>query len=324
MLYSKNRRNENMVYGEGENMQQLKGIIGGIRFIDEKLSFKNFSNLNNKSSSDVVKRKINESPECFILIVYKGKLYYDDGIKDNLVLNQNEVIFYKPLERVNIRTVPNEYAEFCTISFSAKVFSDDEESLLRIFNYEKGKNVIRLDEIDNGKIILNLFEGTKKYSDLNLKISHFIAILKMILSELCIAYDKDAPKIAEKYSQEYDSKIYSYITRNFNKDYSIYDISNKFYVSPSYINKICKRFYSMPYRQMIIDIKMWYARSLISKIPDIKLNRVANMCGYNEYSAFYKAYLNYFGIKPKDDCRLFEETGSFYNKFVEDKEIGAK
>lgn len=299
-------------------MQKLKGIIRTIRFIDEKLSFKNYANVNNPNSSFVIKNQTNQTPECIILIVYKGKLLYNDGNNKNIFLNENELIFFKPFEKINIKTVPNEFTEYCIVSFSSKVFSKYEESLLRIFNYVDGKNIFNLNEIENGKNILNLFNDSKRYSELNLKVGHFIAILKLMLSELCIAFDKNAPQIAEKYSQEYDSKIYSYITRNFNKNLSINDVAEKFYVSPSYINKICKKFYLLPYRQMIIDIKMWYARNLMSKVSGVTLNKIASMCGYNEYSAFYKAYLNYFGIKPKDDYNLFLQTGSFYNKFTND------
>lgn len=299
-------------------MQKLKGIIRTIRFIDEKLSFKNYANVNNPNSSFVIKNQTNQTPECIILIVYKGKLLYNDGNNKNIFLNENELIFFKPFEKINIKTVPNEFTEYCIVSFSSKVFSKYEESLLRIFNYVDGKNIFNLNEIENGKNILNLFNDSKRYSELNLKVGHFIAILKLMLSELCIAFDKNAPQIAEKYSQEYDSKIYSYITRNFNKNLSINDVAEKFYVSPSYINKICKKFYLLPYRQMIIDIKMWYARNLMSKVSGVTLNKIASMCGYNEYSAFYKAYLNYFGIKPKDDYKLFLQTGSFYNKFTND------
>lgn len=295
-------------------MQELKGIIRTIRFIDAKVSFKNYTSLNNPNSSQVLKYKKNEYPECIILIVYKGKLLHNDN--KNIILNSNELVFFKPLERIDIKTIPNEFTEYCIVSFSSKIFSKDEESLLRIFNYENSKNILNLNKLENGKIILNLFNDTKRYSELNLKIGHFIAMLKAILSELCIAFDQDSPIIAEKYSQEYDSKIYAYITRNFNKNLSIQDVADKFFVSPSYINKICKKFYLMPYRQMIIDIKMWYARNIMSRIPGTTLNTVSEMCGYNEYSAFYKAYINYFGIKPKDDYKLFLQTGSFYNKFI--------
>ena len=45
---------------------------------------------------------------------------------------------------------------------------------------------------------------------------------------------------------------------------------------------------------------MWYAYNLIAKHPKMTMNKIAEMCGYNEYSAFYKAYLNYFGISPKE------------------------
>ena len=41
------------------------------------------------------------------------------------------------------------------------------------------------------------------------------------------------------------------------------------------------------------------------------------MCGYAEYSAFYKAYLNYFGITPKEDYEIYSKTGAFYNKYID-------
>ena len=84
------------------------------------------------------------------------------------------------------------------------------------------------------------------------------------------------------------------------KNITAESVAESFFVSKWYVNNICKRFYNKSFRQTIIDMRMWYAYNLIAKHPTMTINKIAEMCGYNEYSAFYKAYLNYFGISPKE------------------------
>lgn len=295
-------------------MQRQQGIVWSIRFIDEKISFINLININNPCYNLAFDKKVIANYSVFIN--YKGKLSLNSDSHNKTILKENDLVLLKPFDEFNINTIANEDAEYCIATFSSELFSDDEQALLRIFNYNPNNNIYHLNDIENGDLIVRLFERTKKYSKLNFKKGHFIAMLKAILSELCIYFDKSSPETAEKYSREYDAEIYNYILSNFNKNPSIKSVAQKFYASPSYVNKVCRHFYQMPYRQMIIDIRMWYSRGLIEMHRDIKLKKISEMCGYAEYSAFYKAYLNYFGITPKEDYELYLKTGRFYNKYI--------
>ena len=44
------------------------------------------------------------------------------------------------------------------------------------------------------------------------------------------------------------------------------------------------------------------------------LHEIAELCGYNDYSAFYKNYKSFFGISPKEDMKYYKENKDFYKK----------
>ena len=61
----------------------------------------------------------------------------------------------------------------------------------------------------------------EEYSKKNLCKAHFVSLIKMFASEICIEFDKIHPNDVEKYSKEYKLRIYDYICQNFNKSQKI-------------------------------------------------------------------------------------------------------
>lgn len=249
----------------------------------------------------------------FICLIYTGAVEYFSN-SGNTRLCENDFVICKPREPCRIETIPNVDARYCIICFSGRLFNEEEVSLLRAFNNRDNgeSNIYCIDKMSNPGLSKNLADSFSVYSKRRLNKAHFISLLKMFTSEICIEFDKTHPNDVEKYSNEYNLRIYDYICQNFNKSITTDTVAEKFFVSRWYVNNICHRFYCLPFKQMVTDMRMWYARGLIMRNPNIRLIEVSQLCGYKEYSAFFKAYQTYFKISPKDDYKKFLSTGRFY------------
>ena len=118
--------------------------------------------------------------------------------------------------------------------------------------------------------------------------------------------------IPAKFSHEYDLRVYSYIQSRALTKIKIEDIENEFFISSWHIKKICEKFYNMGFSDMIKDTRMWAARGFMATKKANELHEVAELCGYTDYSAFYKTYKSFFGTNPKDDLIYYKENNTFY------------
>ena len=295
-------------------MQKQKGIIKRYIFYKPDLNVINYKNIDNSSRS-IAYANGNTEPHYFICYVHNGELEFVSYNKKTK-LCENDFVICKPHEVYRVETVPNSDAWYCIITFSGRLFGDDDTALLRAFNNRDNgcDNFYNIEKMTNPEFVKSLAKLFEEYSKKNLCKAHFVSLIKMFASEICIEFDKIHPNDVEKYSKEYNLRIYDYICQNFNKNITTDTVAKKFFVSRWYVNNICRHFYKLSFKQTIADMRMWYARGLIIKNPDIRLVEVSQLCGYKDYSGFFKAYQGYFGISPKDDCKKYKSTGKFYTK----------
>ena len=275
------------------------------------ISYKITYNTDNQSR-DLVYQKPVEDKHFNIIYVTNGELEISFK-NDRKILKENSFAIFKPEENVTICTVPCKNASYYIFSFLSSLFNEEEYTLLRAFNNTNQfrEKLYTTNNMSNPNLIKGLIDLNDSYLRKNLNIAHFLSTIKIFLSEICLEFDKKHPKDVKKYSDEYDLNIYNYICQNFNINITLESVASKFFVSKWYVNEACKHFYKLPFKQTITDMRMWYARGLFVKHKKIKMNEVARLCGYKEYSSFFKAYLSHFGISPKDDYEKYLKTKSF-------------
>lgn len=292
-----------------KNAMGLSRITG---FYKPEFKISLFKTADDVSHETVWVKSTEEYEYYFICYIYSGNLEYSCA-GNTVTLCENQFVICKPFEPCNIFTIPNVDSRYCLINFSGQLFNSEESELLRAFNNRNNgeDNIYRIEEAANSVLFKQLADSFSEYTKKRLSKAHFTSLLKMFISEICIAFDQTHPNDIERYSDEYDLRIYDFICQNFNKNITIDTVSENFFVSRWYVNNLCHRFYKLPFKQMITDMRMWYARGLIVRNSKITLAKVAQLCGYKEYSAFFRAYNNYFGVSPKDDLEKYLATGSF-------------
>ena len=95
------------------------------------------------------------------------------------------------------------------------------------------------------------------------------------------------------------SKILQYIDEHLDEALDAKSIANRFFVSTSWVFHIFKKHLQIGYKQYVNHRKMLHAQQLVqSGTPP---TQVVLLCGFEEYTTFYRQYKRHFGISPQTD-----------------------
>jgi AraC-like DNA-binding protein len=96
-------------------------------------------------------------------------------------------------------------------------------------------------------------------------------------------------------------KIIKHINDHLFEQLSLKEISEMFYISQSQLNRIFRRATGSPVWEYITIKRLIAARSQIQK--GLPAGKVCTICGFKDYSSFYRLYKERFGVSPKQDCK---------------------
>lgn len=273
------------------------------------------------SRSVIHQRKNNSGYEIFY--VQKGNftaLFSGKSVKlspgDVLVARSNEdfQIFGIPFDEK--AELHNPLYSVLAINFHQRFFEDvkGDKDFLRVFNNRDKyqNNIYKKSDFGELNIEESIIKTLKKYSDYQLGMVHYATVVSMLITWLDLCFDNKFKVESTNSSDEYDLKIWDYICANFcSPDISIKKICEKFSVSKWYVNKTTKRFYNASFQKTIDTMRMWYAKWQIQNRYITDLTKLSYLCGYIDYSGFYRCYKKIFGISPKEDLTYFKRNGLF-------------
>jgi YesN/AraC family two-component response regulator len=101
---------------------------------------------------------------------------------------------------------------------------------------------------------------------------------------------------------ENDNIFYSllrYIEKNFNRRLYLRDIAKKFGLTPNYCCKLFSKVKGMTFSQYVTSLRMNKA-SLLLKCPDLSINKIALMVGFDDYTYFEKVFKRVFRHTPTE------------------------
>lgn len=106
--------------------------------------------------------------------------------------------------------------------------------------------------------------------------------------------------------------IETYIMANYNKNLSLYTLSQMVYLSIPYLSKVFKEEKGKSLKQFINEVRMEKAKSFL-KNPEFKISEVGEKVGYDKVHGFLKLFKEYTGMTPgeyrasirrEDDLRI--------------------
>ncbi|MFT4106305.1 MAG: AraC family transcriptional regulator [Lacrimispora sp.] len=105
-------------------------------------------------------------------------------------------------------------------------------------------------------------------------------------------FEKHSP-----YSNPKVADIITYIHYNIDSQLSIGEIASHFYLSTSYLCRLFKKDTGTTINSYITSRRIELAQTLLS--GGYSVNEVYSMCGFNDYSNFFKAFTKKVGISPR-------------------------
>lgn len=93
-------------------------------------------------------------------------------------------------------------------------------------------------------------------------------------------------------------EILQYIEEHLSEEISLRSISSQFLVSQSSVSQIFKKQMNVSFYKVVTQRRLIEAKNLI--IAGTPLKEVTELCGFSDYSVFYKAFVKQYGISPKE------------------------
>lgn len=124
--------------------------------------------------------------------------------------------------------------------------------------------------------------------------------LTVLLCELYPQFErlKQSPASAEK---NIFSDIIEYINLNLKEELSLSLLCERFYISKSQLNRSFKRIIGSTVWEYITNKRLLLAKKLLEE--GVGPTKVFLSCGFNDYTAFYRAYRAKFGCPPSETSR---------------------
>lgn len=90
-----------------------------------------------------------------------------------------------------------------------------------------------------------------------------------------------------------------YMRKNFNKEISLNDISERFFINPYYFSQLFKKKTGQTYQNYLTELRVSRAKKLFVE-TDLKIYEVCSMVGYTDTNHFNKVFERIVGVKPSE------------------------
>lgn len=227
---------------------------------------------------------------CFL----RGKaIFHVEGTAYRL--QPGDILLMRPAEAHYVQVDISEPYERICLNFDTGLLTplDPENQLVQpFFERKAGKQNLFRPEKDACLEYLKRMVTSSQNQRLTI-----LANLVLLMQQLCDMFQTGQQSINDPDTMEY--RLIRYINKNLDRELTITDLCDKFFVSRT---QLCDRFKQATGTTVgnYISVKrLLLARHLL--LRGQKATEVATACGYEDYSAFYRAYMKYFGHSPKDE-----------------------
>ncbi len=97
-----------------------------------------------------------------------------------------------------------------------------------------------------------------------------------------------------------------YMSKNFNRNISLNEISEKFFINPYYFSQLFKKKTGETYQNYLIGLRVDRAKKLLEE-TNLKLYEICELIGYTDINHFNKIFERIIGVKPGEYKRFIEK-----------------
>ena len=90
-----------------------------------------------------------------------------------------------------------------------------------------------------------------------------------------------------------------YMSKNLNKNITLNDISEQFFINPYYFSQLFKKRTGESYLNYLTGLRIKRAQKLLES-TDLKVYEICEMIGYTNINHFNKVFERMVGVKPRE------------------------
>ncbi len=122
--------------------------------------------------------------------------------------------------------------------------------------------------------------------------------LEKLLEKLLVKLPRLNNEITPEFASSFDNLV-AYLNENYSKKHTLKSLSEKFFMSETYICTLFSKKLSTTFSMYIIALRMKKAGELIST-ANTTMKEIGILCGYSDYFYFCKVFKNFYGMTPSE------------------------
>lgn len=126
----------------------------------------------------------------------------------------------------------------------------------------------------------------------------------VLLVQIARAAALDPNTAARTEKQELVKGIIAYVENNLAEKITLEDVANRFFVSASTVTHLFNKRLNVSFYKYVMQRRLWQAQNLIRE--GMPMEKIATAVGFNDYSAFYRAFRQEYGMSPR---QYLKKTG---------------
>lgn len=119
----------------------------------------------------------------------------------------------------------------------------------------------------------------------------------VLLVQIARAAASDPAAVTKVEKTELLSGILAYVENNLSEKITLEDVANRFFVSASTVTHLFSKKMNISFYKHVMQRRLWRAKNLIKE--GMPMEKIANQVGFGDYSAFYRAFKQEFGLSPR-------------------------
>ena len=223
------------------------------------------------------------------------------------ILEPGCILLIRPSETHRVHIDNDCMYERVIVNFTADIIKSIDPNLLLLQAYDE-RSLGNLNMYRPGEFSINPIKYIKSMCSLDISNDErrlvVIANLITLLNETRAIFGKRSNKYYIA-NNDIDYNIIQYINSNLFNPLSLDIISERFFISKTHLERKFKLLTGTSVFEYITLKRLAEAQQLLLKGE--KATHVSKICGYNEYSTFYRAYKKNFGVPPSDKVKLNNE-----------------
>lgn len=222
----------------------------------------------------------------------------------NYQLTPGCILIMRPSESHRVKILGSEKYERYAINFSVSAIDniDPQRRLIKaFFNRPSGRGNLYLPtefkEDNIQRLFSEMFHGTDDYEKRLRLITRLFLLLSMINNAFL---NRGSAEYLPP--QSMSEKMVSYVNTHLLEKLSVPILANHFFLSTSQFSRIFKQATGAAPWEYITIKRLTAAREKMR--GGYSAQNACEICGFGDYSAFYRAYVKYFGYPPQKDLMV--------------------